>query len=89
MCKDCTNNPNKEEFMFEEEKEAYAIEWGEKTDGTYACIKDGFDEGVRVCKKAADEIIRDLLCLLVDFNNQIIFDDEKQKIKNAEEWLSK
>ena len=75
--------------MFEEEKEAYAIEWGDKTDGTYACIKDGFEEGVKVCKKAADEIIRDLLCLLVTFNDQIVFDDEKQKIKNAEEWLNK
>ena len=74
--------------MFEEEKEAYAIEWGDKTDGTYACIKDGFDEGVRVCKKAADEIIRDLLCLLVTFEEQIVFDSDKQKIKNAEDFLN-
>ena len=74
--------------MFEEEKEAYAIEWGEKSDGTYACIKDGFDEGVRVCKNAADEIIRDLLCLLEDFSENIVFDDDKQKIKKAEDFLN-
>ena len=73
--------------MFEEEKEAYALEWGEKSDGTYACIKDGFDEGVKVCKKAADEIIRDLLCVLEDFKEQIVFDEEKQKITNAEYFL--
>lgn len=74
--------------MFEEEKEAYANEWGEKTDGTYACIKDGFDEGVKVCKKAADEIIRNLLCLLEDFKDQIPFNEDLQKIKKAEDFLN-
>ena len=74
--------------MFEEEKEAYAIEWGEKSDGTYACIKDGFDEGVRVCKKAADEIIRDLLCLLEDYKEQIAFNEDLQKIKKAADFLN-
>lgn len=35
----------------------------------------------------ADVIIRDLLSLLVTFQDQIVFDDEKQKIKKAEEFL--
>ncbi len=26
----------------EKEATAYALEWGEKTDGTYACCKDGY-----------------------------------------------
>ena len=30
MCKDCTNNPNKEEFMFEEEAEKYVAEKADK-----------------------------------------------------------
>ena len=67
--------------MFEEEAEFYAQGNSD--------LKDGFLEGAGICKKAADEIIRDLLCLLVTFNDQIVFDDEKQKIKNAEEWLNK
>ena len=73
--------------MFEVEAEKYAREWGTPTDDSFACLKDGFNEGVKVCKKAADEIVRDLLSLLVTFQEQIIFDDDKQKIKKAEEFL--
>ena len=42
-----------------------------------------------ICKKLvnADCIIRDLLSLLVTFQEQIVFDDDKQKIKKAEEFL--
>ena len=31
--------------MFEKEATQYALEWGEKTDGTYACCRDGFIAG--------------------------------------------
>ena len=74
--------------MFEEEAENYAREWGTTTDDSYACLKDGFKEGVKTCKTAADEIIRDLLCLLVDFKEQIIFNEDLQKIKKAEDFLN-
>lgn len=36
----------------------------------------------------SEEIIRDLLCLLVDFKEQIIFDEDLQKIKKAEDFLN-
>ena len=35
----------------------------------------------------ADIIVRDLLSLLVTFQDQIVFDEDKQKIKKAEEFL--
>jgi len=31
--------------MFEKEATQYALEWGDKTDGTYACCRDGFIAG--------------------------------------------
>lgn len=34
------------------------------------------------------DIIRDLLCLLVDFKEQIIFDEDLKKIKKAEDFLN-
>ena len=46
--------------------------------------KMGFDFG---CQTVSDEIIRDLLSVLATFNEQIIFDEDKQKIKKAEEFL--
>ena len=46
--------------------------------------KMGFDFG---CQTVSDEIIRDLLSVLATFKEQIVFDDDKQKIKKAEEFL--
>lgn len=31
--------------MFETETTEYALEWGDKTDGTYACCRDGYLAG--------------------------------------------
>ena len=31
--------------MFEKEATQYALEWGDKTDGTYACFRDGYLAG--------------------------------------------
>lgn len=41
--------------MFEKEATQYALEWGEKTDGTYACCRDGFIAGAEFGYNKANE----------------------------------
>ena len=41
--------------MFEKEATQYALEWGEKTDGTYACCRDGFIAGAELGYTKANE----------------------------------
>ena len=40
------------------EKEAteYALEWGDKTDGTYACCRDGYLAGAEPREKRIEEL---------------------------------
>lgn len=40
------------------DKEAteYALKWGDKTDGTYACCRDGYLAGAELAVKANKEI---------------------------------
>lgn len=41
--------------MFEKEATQYVLEWGEKTDGTYACCRDGFISGAEFGYTKANE----------------------------------
>jgi hypothetical protein len=41
--------------MFEKEATQYALEWGDKTDGTYACFRDGYLAGAEFGYNKANE----------------------------------
>lgn len=41
--------------MFEKEATEYALEWGDKTDGTYACCRDGYLVGAEFGYNKANE----------------------------------
>lgn len=49
--------------------------------------KEGYIKFTSEHLTKAKEIIRDLLCLLEDYKEQIVFDEDMQKIKKAEEFL--
>lgn len=49
----------------EKEATGYALEWGNKFDGTYACCRDGYLTGYNKCKGEAREIITALLNVVV------------------------
>ena len=73
---------------FEEKKEKYEV-YGNGDDfwvddEIKKLCKMGFDFG---CQTVSDEIIRDLLSVLATFKEQIVFDEDMQKIKKAEEFL--
>lgn len=40
----------------EKEATAYALEWGDKTDGTYACCRDGYLAGAEPREKRIAEL---------------------------------
>ena len=40
----------------EKEATAYALEWGDKTDGTYACCRDGYFAGAEPREKRIAEL---------------------------------
>ena len=44
------------EKELEKEAEEYASEWGDKTDGTYACCRDGYLAGAEPREKQIDQL---------------------------------
>jgi len=44
----------REELVKEADK--YALEWGDKTDGTYACCRDGYLAGAEPREKRIEEL---------------------------------
>ena len=52
-----------------------------------AAFEAGRQIGLKQSPEHARGIVADLLCLLVDFKDKIIFDDEINKIKAAEDFL--
>lgn len=57
----------------------------------YNAVIAAFEAGKQIGLKQSPEhargIVADLLCLLVDFKDKIIFDDDTKKIKAAEDFL--
>ena len=48
----------------EKEATAYALEWGDKTDGTYACCRDGYLAGAEPREKRIAELEKEISVLL-------------------------
>ena len=66
--------------MFEKEATEYALEWGEKTDGTYACCRDGYLAGAEFGYKKANDKIEALEERCEIANDEII------RLQKANEW---
>lgn len=73
--------------QLEKEAKAYALEWGDKTDGTYACCKDGYLAGAEPRENQIAELKAYNAKLLngdIEKHNKIV-ELESQLTKRAEQ----
>lgn len=71
--------------MFEKEATEYALEWGDKTDGTYACCRDGYLVGAEFgYNKKCEETFEIALTQIKHDRAVVIEENERLHAKIAE-----